>query len=144
MKKLLKLFCEYTTIHGFYHLNRSKGFILRLLWVTIILAMLSCTIWLCSVSLMHYLKFGIKTSETYTTDSEFKFPAITFCNQFPGKRSVIGTNSLILFALLNFLIINSTDVNRAFQEVRKPCVQALSSHPSKLSYILESKIVQNG
>ena len=117
-KQTLKYFCQSTTIHGVYNLYSSNGFAVRLTWAAILLAMVSCTIGFCTLSVLQYLRFDIKTSITYDTDDKFEFPAITFCNQFPGIRSLVGSNSVLLYSFVTFLTDKPGDIPRAILDVR--------------------------
>ena len=59
MKKNLLLFCETTTIHGFYYIGRNRGCVEGVFWVLVVLAAITCAGLICQASYSHWLQFPV-------------------------------------------------------------------------------------
>lgn len=114
--EILKDFCEATTVHGLLHLSRTKC-PLKFLWIILCGVMLFCTVWYCTMSVLQYLRFDIKTTITYENLQELDFPAVTFCNQFQYRRSVIGSNPMILIPMTMLMAGNIKELPYFIKQV---------------------------
>lgn len=116
VKTVFEDFCESATIHGLYHIHNSKA-VFKFFWFFIVLSMLCCVAWFCHMSITQYLRYDIKTAITYDTRTRLDFPAITFCNQFPIIRSLVGSNEQVLLDSIIFLTEKLEDVPYVYKQV---------------------------
>lgn len=117
--KFRKEFFQNSTIGGLrlvFGLNPlSKHF--RILWLFMWLMVVAYAFWLCSNSIIIYLKFDVKTSIRFEEVDELEFPAITICNENMFRRSFAGGSFFAMMAMANFFAKNPKDIYKMALEV---------------------------
>ncbi|RNA20730.1 FMRFamide-activated amiloride-sensitive sodium channel isoform X1, partial [Brachionus plicatilis] len=104
LKKCVKEWCENTSSHGFSNMIRTDSWIIRIVWIILVLLFIGyCSFTVVSI-ILDYFKYEVVVSYKIVSDSPSPFPAITICNLNPFDY---GTDEYTGTYLQNALINNS-------------------------------------
>ena len=115
VKKLIKNFASYTTLHGFHFVFDSSSAVRRILWIILTVA--------CMLILAFQLKYcylKLQSHESLVTkDIEYSnsifFPAVTICNQnMLLKSKILGTDAQKYLDDIDNLKYVSRHINSSF------------------------------
>lgn len=117
--KTWKDFCNSTTFAGVRLIGgkaSGKG-IIRILFICVWLSQLALCAWLSCKIFIRYLQYDVATSTTFEVAQELPFPAITICNQNMFRKSVIGGNAVMMYAISAFYANNADEVGEFVKKV---------------------------
>ncbi|RNA09553.1 FMRFamide-activated amiloride-sensitive sodium channel isoform X1 [Brachionus plicatilis] len=104
LKKCILEWCENTSSHGFSNMVRTDSWIIRIVWLILVLLFIGYCIFSVVTIILAYFKYEVVVSYKIVSDSPSPFPAITICNLNPFD---FGTDEYTGTYLENVLINNS-------------------------------------
>ncbi|RNA37541.1 FMRFamide-activated amiloride-sensitive sodium channel isoform X1 [Brachionus plicatilis] len=104
LKKCVKEWCENTSSHGFSNLIRTDSWIIRIVWLILVLLFIGYCSYTVVTIILAYFKYEVVVSYKIVSDSPSPFPGVTICNLNPFD---VGTDEYTGTYLENALINNS-------------------------------------
>ena len=74
---------ENTDINCYGKIFKYENLFVKLFWLIILLASLSITAWIMSLSIVSYFQYGIVSQIRLVYEKPIEFPAVTFCDNNP-------------------------------------------------------------
>lgn len=114
-QKAFKKFCSNTSIHGFVFVPRNRG---RKTWISLITISAFYCFYQCKLNIDSYLRFDITTKNSLMYPENVTFPAVTFCPQFPHKRSTFASMSSYPLVIAEYYAKTTEERTKLINEVQ--------------------------
>ncbi|CAF1056474.1 unnamed protein product [Brachionus calyciflorus] len=83
LKDCVREWCENTTSHGFANMVRTDSWIIRIIWLILVIIFMGYCIYTVVQIILTYFSFSVVVSYQVLSDSPSPFPAVTICNLNP-------------------------------------------------------------
>lgn len=115
---LWKMFIEETTLDGL-HLFGTKNvsFKIKAILASIWFLVLSLALVLCFTHIRLYFKYEVHTTVSYNSVYSQQFPAISFCNNYFLKKSIVGLSDDFIALMTKISARNNREALKLIQQV---------------------------